>query len=445
MRTFVLVCAFAACALAFAAAEGAASGPPTLVVDDDRAQCANAEFTTIQEAVDEAVNAAPEDGVVRVCPGLYPEQVSVPGSLMIRGDAETVEALDCFAPTRPTADPNTQAIVVAPSGATATAVLFDLQADHIELQGFVLLGSTGSASRAVRTSSAHSGYRIHHNLIMANTVAAVFRSSGVSPSSFDHNCVRENGWGVANEWLPLSNARIHHNATFRTANFAFEQTSYCPEFLETGDFLACSPSRVGMELVVFDHNTSIRDDIAFRLGSSRSTTAFANTVTDARIGIRLLGANEHLQIIDNEFAVRQVGLARQSTPPVPPNFGVLIRGNTITGASATAGIGMGANGLKNSWILDNVISGLAGEGIALLAGNTENVVRGNTVTNNGSNGIRAAAGATGNTFEANQILGNGSGTIPPGVDARDDAWGFNVWRGNLCLTDFPKGAICGIG
>jgi len=47
------------------------------------------------------------------------------------------------------------------------------------------------------TSSAHSGYRIHHNLIMANTVAAYFRSSGVYPSSFDHNCLRENGWGAA--------------------------------------------------------------------------------------------------------------------------------------------------------------------------------------------------------------------------------------------------------
>ena len=104
---------------------------------------------------------------------------------------------------------------------------------------------------------------------------------------------------------------------------------------------------------------------------------------------------------------------------------------------------MGTGGLKDSWVLDNVISGIKGEGIALLAGNTNNVVRNNTVTNNDRDGIQVGAGATDNTFEANEILGNG--TIPGYVDARDDAWGFNVWRGNVCLTDSPSGRICGVG
>src|SRR6266511_3762507 len=412
MRTVVLVCTLAACAFAFAAAEGAATAPPILVVDDDRAQCANADFTTIQAAVD----AAPENGLVRVCPGLYAEQVSVPESLTIRGDAETVEAVDCFSLVGATADPNTQAIVVAPATASAPAVLFDLKADDIELQGFVLLGRSGTASRGVMTSSAHSGYRVHHNLIRATTVAAYFRSSGALPSSFAHNCLRDNGWGLVNQFLPLSNARIHHNSTFRTANFTYEQTPNCPQFLDrTG---GCSQSSVGMDRVVFDHNTSSGDLQVYRFASSTSTTAFENTVTDAGYGMRLFGSNHDLHIIDNDLEVRQVGLARGSGAgsggPEPSNFRVLIRGNTITSAPGnnplmpTAGIGMGVGGLKNSWILDNVISGLEnGEGIALLADNTGNVVRGNTVTNNGRDGIRVAAGATRNTFEANKILDNG--------------------------------------
>ena len=265
MRTVVLVCTLAACAFVFAAAEGAATARPTLVVDDDGLQCAQPDFSTIQAAVD----AAETGTLIRVCPGLYAEQVSVAKSLTIRGEPETVEAVDCFAPTRPTSDPNTQAIVVAPSEATAgaPAVIFDLQANNIELQGFVLLGRTGSASGAVRTSAAHSGYRIHHNLILAATVAAYFRSSGVYRSSFDHNCLRENGWGLANYLLRLSNARIHHNSTYRTTGHAFEQTSNCPEFLETGVTLTCLPSRVGMDHVVFDHNLSIGDAI----GNSRCT------------------------------------------------------------------------------------------------------------------------------------------------------------------------------
>jgi parallel beta-helix repeat protein len=142
--------------------------------------------------------------------------------------------------------------------------------------------------------------------------------------------------------------------------------------------------------------------------------------------------------------VQQTGLARGSTPLLPSNVGALIQGNTITGAPGTgAGIGMGLAGLQSSQIFDNIISGLAGEGIALLASNNDNVVQNNTVTDNGSNGIRVAAGATGNTFEANEMLGNGW-IVSGAVDARDDAFDFNVWRGNVCLTDIPEHSICGV-
>jgi len=452
MRTTVLLCALAALVATATAASGTAAGRPTLFVDDDGVQCPNADFTTIQAAV----TAAAPDTMIRVCPGVYNESVVVDKPLRLHGQIGAVEATDCFDSALPTADPNTQAIVLAPAGATASApaVLFDLKADNIDLQGFVLLGRTGSTSRGVMTSSAHSGYRIHHNLIMATTVAAYFRSSGVDPSSFAHNCLRDNGWGLVNQFLPLSNARIHHNSTFRTVNFTYEQTPNCPQFLETGVFPPCSKSSAGMDRVLFDHNTSIGDNQVYRFASSTSTTASENTVISAGIAMRLFGSNNDLHIIDNDLEVRQVGLARGSgaggTGPEPSNFRVLIRGNAITSAPGnnplmpTAGIGMGVGGLKNSWILDNVISGLEnGEGIALLADNTENLVRGNKITNNDKDGIRVAAGATGNTFEANEMLGNGNGTTT--VDARDDAREFNLWRGNVCLTDFPAGTICGIG
>ena len=451
MRTTALLWAIAAFVAAVTAASGTAAAGATLFVDDDGVQCPNADFTTIQAAV----TAAAPDTMIRVCPGVYSESVVADKPLRLHGQIGAVDAVDCFDPALPTADPNTQAIVVPPAGATATAVLFDLQADNIELQGFVLLGPTGSTSRGVMTSSAHSGYRIHHNLIVATTVAAYFRSSGADPSSFAHNCLRDNRSGLVNQFLPLSNARIHHNSTFRTAAFTYEQTPNCPQFLETGVFFPCSKSTAGMDRVLFDHNTSSGDATVYRFASSTSTTASENTVISADRAMLLFGSNHDLHIIDNDLEVRLVGLARGSgaggtTGPEPSNFRVLIRGNTITSAPGsvpsvqTAGIGMGIGGLKNSWIFDNVISGIDGYGIALRVGNTDNLVRGNTVTNNGRDGIWAEAGATGNTFEANEIIGNGNGTLR-GVDARDDAREFNVWRGNVCLTDLPVGTICGIG
>ena len=419
----------------------ALAGPPahaapptaTLVVDDDRAQCAQAGFTSIQAAV----HAAPAGSLVRVCPGRYPESVTITKPLTLKGQPDAVEAIDCFESTLPPVDAAQNALIEPPGGAAATV---ELAASGVDVSGFVI--QDGSAG--IATDERFSGYRVHHNLISGHVKAALLRSDGVSPSSLEHNCLRDNGWGVANEWLALINARIHHNATFRTANYAYEQTGYCPEFLETGLLDACSESRTGMERVDFDHNVSAGDDIAFRLASSASTRILDNTVTSARIGMRLFGANQDLRILANRLQVQQVGVARPSTPGLSSNPGALLEANTITGAPGTgAGIGMGAGGLTDSRILDNTISGFAGEGLVLLAANTGNLVSGNTVADNGSNGIRVAAGATGNRFEANSILGNAA-TVTGAVDARDDARAFNTWHGNVCTTDRPAGTICGL-
>jgi hypothetical protein len=364
--------------------------------------------------------------------------------LTIRGDAEAVEAVDCFSPTRPIVDPTTQAIVAPPLGTPSgvSTVLFDLQADDIELRGFVLRGTGigGDVSRAaVMTSPSHSGYAIHHNLIFDNTVATSFNSgpvteppSDIHPSRFHHNCLRENGWGVANDFRPLSDARVDHNTTFKTTNFVYEQTPTCVELLCTA---------IGMNGVTFDNNASKEDNQVFRLTFSTSTSVLENSVTSARIGARLAGGNQDLDIIGNDLHVLVAGVA--SVNGLPSNVRVLIQGNSITGTGMNAGIGMGSGALRDSWILENAVLGVNGEGIALNAGNTGNLVAGNIVEDSGNNGIRAAAGATGNTFEANQMHRNGR-LVTSAVDARDDARAFNVWHGNACESDLPLGTICGV-
>ena len=130
-----------------------------LVVDDDQTQCPNAGFSSIQAAVD----AANPYDVIKVCAGRYAEQVTITvdkplkiegdGAWVMRtdtnGDAESIDAEDCFSPTRPTFDPTVHVIVAprvdAPSG--VPTVLFDLQADNIELEGFILHGNDNTALR----------------------------------------------------------------------------------------------------------------------------------------------------------------------------------------------------------------------------------------------------------------------------------------------------------
>src|SRR3979411_2981206 len=54
---------------------------PQLLVDNDHAQCPNAQYTTIQSAVD----AAPAGATINVCPGTYPETVRINKPLTVRG------------------------------------------------------------------------------------------------------------------------------------------------------------------------------------------------------------------------------------------------------------------------------------------------------------------------------------------------------------------------
>jgi hypothetical protein len=61
--------------LAGATAAFAGDGPNMFIVDDDGAQCPNAAYTTIQAAV----TAAGTDDQIKVCPGLYSEQVRISG------------------------------------------------------------------------------------------------------------------------------------------------------------------------------------------------------------------------------------------------------------------------------------------------------------------------------------------------------------------------------
>ena len=143
-------------------------GAEEFVVDDDRAQCHHARFRSIQAAVDKARAG----DVIKVCAGRYEEQVTVDKPLEIEGDgarlmkpvttgdsAEAFDTADCFSATRPTFDPGTHVIVAPPLDAPSgvPTVLFDLQADDIKLEGFVLEGNDNAAlppSRAAVETSA---------------------------------------------------------------------------------------------------------------------------------------------------------------------------------------------------------------------------------------------------------------------------------------------------
>lgn len=420
-----------------------ASSPPTLVVDDDGVQCAHAEFASIQAAVD----AAQPGSIVRVCPGRYAESITVTKPLTLRGDPDAIEALDCFDPTPSQlddADPTTQAIVEG--GQSPAQQLFELAADDVVLEGFVLQGAASLPlpsdfhmfRRAVSASDRFSGYRITHNLLRLNTVGIQFGSNGVHPSRFDHNCIRENLWGLATDERDLISARVDHNLTYKTLNFAFE-----PALGRVAD-------------ATFDHNHSRQDNTSYAIRNSTESRIIANTVESSRLGILVGGGvrNVGLEIAGNRIAVNpafevttagggvQQGIAFAAAPPGQlPNAHATVTENAITGMRdgiVAAGPPNAASAaLVDSLVSRNITNDNLRDGIVLRGLNNGITVSDNLADRNGRYGIYAQ-GAIGNLFQANSMFSNAV------ADARDENRAANHWTGNQCLTDFPVGTICGV-
>jgi parallel beta-helix repeat protein len=466
MRRIVLSAVVTAGALAFAAADGAATEPATWVVDRHGVECANADFDSIQAAVDWA---QPGD-LIRVCPDLYTESVVVDKPLTLKADPDAVDAVDCFASTL-TLDPTQHAIVDPPgnTGLAEDAFGFKLLADGITVSGFVVQ----DAWVGVDVSDEVSGHRISHNLIRANQYFGVeFGSNGETPSRVDHNCFRENPLGglgseldnpyvadfrdPANRTLDnaryLGNARIDHNRTFRN----FEA------------LMAIGPGE--RDRVTFDHNVSVDDRFGIAISNSSASAIVDNELTapdlwPVRPGnvtepIVIGGQNQGLQVHANRVTGGRAGITFQAQRFLDifsaPTSEAVVTDNVVTGSTRT-GIAIAPLGtlavpsLVDSLVAGNTSNGNGFHGIFLGSGGG-NTFFANVADANGGNGIYAFAGTTGNVFTQNSMHGNGWNPVillpvmtNPKVDARDDNRPHNTWSGNQCATDSPDGTICGIG
>ncbi len=81
-KTLTVVRCLSVAALLFFALGSVSANAAEIRVDDNNAECPTAAFNTIQAAV----NAANPGDTIRVCPGTYPEQVTITKPLIVRGD-----------------------------------------------------------------------------------------------------------------------------------------------------------------------------------------------------------------------------------------------------------------------------------------------------------------------------------------------------------------------
>jgi len=124
-----------------ATADPPADGPNTLIVDDDRADCPDAAFTSIQAAVD----AAGPGDKIKVCPGTYQEQVRI---------GPSKDGLSLFSQVP------LQAIIKAPLLMTQpNSIVLVNGADDVTIRQFTISGpyTVGGCAEAV---DRHTGVRI---------------------------------------------------------------------------------------------------------------------------------------------------------------------------------------------------------------------------------------------------------------------------------------------
>jgi nitrous oxidase accessory protein NosD len=131
------------------------SSQPAILVDDDKVQCPSAAYTTIQAAV----NAASAGDRIHVCPGTYPEQITINKPLTIDADNGV-----WVVPAAMTG--NTTDIVAGDSLAVAISVQ---NAENVNIDGLIVDGAnnglTACAPRLIGILYQNASGRVTHNAV----------------------------------------------------------------------------------------------------------------------------------------------------------------------------------------------------------------------------------------------------------------------------------------
>jgi parallel beta-helix repeat protein len=372
--------------LAFAAPVQAAT---RWVVDDDKQQCKNADFTSIQAAI----NAASSGDTIQVCAGTYNETLTINKSLHLVGRGNTTNNCDGQVAI---ASPVKQTILTSQGTYTV-----NIQADNVHLEGFVIQGN--GSGPGIYTSPAFSGYHIEDNLIQDNVFGLYLNSSGAIPSNVHDNCFKANnrsgsaaGNGIYSD-QGLSNAAIidndftgHNNASMVFAGPAGSQTNIRIEDNEL---------RRDSAIVLFNlTNSWVVDNKIY------------NSITH---GIQAGGNVSSVTITDNRVD-----------------------------RAAWSGIRVSGGNNTNLTIQDNRLTNNGDHGIRVTDGDNNNI-EGNRIENNNLDGISLDVDSSGNQVTNNRMRGNRE------HDCHDDSIGSgtagtaNTWSNNRGMTENRAGLCRG--
>ena len=406
----------------------ASSSSGALFVDDDRTECPNAAFTSIQAAV----NASGPGDTIKVCPGTYREQVRIVGHVHDRLKLESL---------RPW-----QATVQWPTVENfPLALIYFNEADGVTLRDFTISGPftfpacSPDRHEGVLVDTAFNERILHNHITMIrNSVPALFgcqegdavaigrRTLGPTAGSaqVDHNLIDEyqkNGIQAVN-----SGTSVHadHNVVTGSSNPAIRAIIASNGVVVFGGAAA-----------VVDHNVISGNQFVGTPPGPVGPLSTAVILDEAPSGSSSVDYNA---IFDNDFGIEsdtQVGL-EISHNKVFRNISDAI---TLCGDPV-----LFCGPAQNIKVRNNDVTENRGSGIALFGADsnllkTNSVERNGTATGDNTDGIRLDSGSLQNLISENHMRDNVT------HDCHDDSMGggtagtANFWVNDQGVTQNRPG------
>jgi hypothetical protein len=311
-----------------------------LVVDDDGMASATDcnDTTPAYTTISAAVAAASAGDTIKVCPGLYAEQVQITKTLTLQGAQFGVDAR-----TRPFVASN-ESIIDDPCGPV------QIEADKVTLNGFTVQGSTlpdpcflAGIWTNPGFSGTDGGHQILNNIVQNNISGIELDSTCLYSTLVQFNLVQNNnnagpgsGNGIQTNF-GLCNATIDKNKFSGHLNSSVLVVAPSTLNVTNNELVGGTPERIVFAGV---SNSTVSGNVS--MGSTSSGT------------IRLFGSDSNVMIDGNTLLNGMRGIRVDNPFGIDINSGVTahmncIQGNSLAGLEVEAAGHMGTLNAENNW------------------------------------------------------------------------------------------------
>jgi parallel beta-helix repeat protein len=368
------------------------SDPSMLTVDDDKVQCPDAEFTTINAAV----LAASPGGIIRVCPGVYKESVLIDKPLTLQAPRQQGQATECKSPVAD--DPTQEAIVMynATLNGGNPSEGFDVESSNVTIDGFKVEPDPTFVTHdgvGIFASRFFGGYDIRHNVVQLNTIGIYVNSNGSATTYVRENCSRLNNLGGASSGDGLYSDQGLSNAQITNNYFTGDQSNA----IVVDTFLTAPHD------IAITHNESANDGAIVTFASA-GPAAYNLAVDYNKVTGSVGSGIVTFSVTNSEYSFNDV------------------ENGTFNGVSL--------HFTTSSAVKSNKAIGFKQSGIRLGDSSNSNTVANNRAENNVEAGLQATEMSSGNTIQQNHMKGN----TP---DCHDDTFGTGTaGTANFWINDF---------